>query len=188
MKKKVMKQALAGLLAVSLAAGGAAAPAVTAEAAKKNALERNVEKLVKKAVKKETNQKKQLKKAFKYVEKNYGYARAVGFTAKKGWEKAFAAEMIANKKGSCYHFAALYGFLAKKATGLPVRICIGSTNGFSGNWQPHAWTEVKVGKAWYVCDANMDKFAAKSSGKYFMKNTKKMKKTYKTTKRVTVKF
>ena len=98
-------------------------------------------------------------------------------------------EMIKNKKGSCYHFAAVYAFLAKKATGLPVRICTGTTNGFNvSRWQPHAWCEVKVGKIWYVCDTNLDKFGAKSTGKYFMKNVKTMKKTFKKSKTINVKF
>lgn len=187
MQKKMIKRTTACLLAGAIALGGAAAPAVTAEA--KSSLEKSVETLVTKAVKKETNQKKQLRKLFNYVEKNYGYARVVGFQNSKGWEKTYAKEMIKNKQGSCYHYAALYAFLAKKAANLPVRICIGTTNGFNKSvWQPHAWCEIKIGRTWYVCDANMDKFAAKSKGKYFLKSIKSMKSTYKRSKTVTVKF
>ena len=175
---------MAGVLAVS----SGSIPGMHTEAAK-SSLEKASEKLVKKAVKKEKTQKKQLKKLFQYVEKNYGYARVMGFTDKKGWEKTYASEMISKKQGSCYHYAALYAFLAKKATGLPVKVCIGTTNGFNASrWQPHAWCEIKVGKTWYVFDANMDKFAAKSKGKYFMKSVKSMKNTYKKSKAAEVKF
>ena len=109
------------------------------------------------------------------AKKNYGYARAIGFKNSRGWEKTFTAEMIKNKTGSCYHFAALYAFLAKES-GVEARICLGRTNGFNkARWQDHAWCEVKVGKKWYICDPNMDKFAANSKGKYFMKTVSSMK-------------
>ena len=149
---------------------------MTAEAAAKSTLEKDVQKLVKKSkAKKEKTQKKKLKKLFQYVEKNYGYARAIGFKNSRGWEKTFTAEMIKNKKGSCYHFAALYAFLAKES-GVEARICLGRTNGFNkARWQDHAWCEVKVGKKWYICDPNMDKFAANSKGKYFMKTVSSKK-------------
>ncbi len=188
MMRKMQQRAAALALAGVLALHGAAVPALSVDAAKSK-LEKSTESLVKKVVKKETVQKKQLKKLFQYVEKNYSYARVMGFTAKKGWEKTYAAEMIKNKAGSCYHYAALYAFLAKKATNLPVRICIGTTNGFNkSRWQPHAWCEIQVGADWYVFDANMDKFAAGGKGKYFMKNVKKMKSVYKKSKTVKVKF
>lgn len=177
MRRWTGKRAAVFTLAGMLAAGGAAAPAVTVDAAK-SSLEKSAEKLVKKVVKKEKNQKKQLKKLFQYVEKTYGYARVMGFTGKKGWEKAYAAEMIKNKKGSCYHFAAAYAFLAKKATGYKVRIVIGKTNGFSGALQEHAWTEINIDSKWYICDSNMDKYAENSSGKYFLKKKSKLKNIY----------
>ena len=122
------------------------------------------------------------------AKKNYGYARAIGFKNSRGWEKTFAAEMIKNKKGSCYHFAALYAFLAKES-GVEARICLGRTNGFNkARWQDHAWCEVKVGKKWYICDPNMDKFAANSKGKYFMKTVSSMKSTFKKSKTIKVNF
>ena len=64
------------------------------------------------------------------------------------------------------------------------RICLGRTNGFNkARWQDHAWCKVKVGKKWYICDPNMDKFAANSKGKYFMKTVSSMKATFKNQKR-----
>lgn len=70
---------------------------------------------------------------------------------------------------------------AKKATGYKVRVAVGQTKGFSGSWQPHAWTEVKVKGKWYIFDTNMDKFKAKSKMKYYnmLKTSKAAKKVYK---------
>lgn len=135
-------------------------------------------KIVSKKTKSSDSEKKKLKKLFKYTEKTYGYKRVTGFQAYSGWEKDYASQMYSEKNGSCYHFAAAYAFLAKKATGYEVRIGIGKTNGFTGNLQSHAWTEVKINSKWYICDTNMDKFAENSSRKYFLKKRDKLKKVY----------
>lgn len=197
MKTKMMKRVYALLLAVCLAAGSFFASAqmttMTVEAASSTdkALKKKVTAIVEKKVKKDDKKKVKLEKLFKYVEKNYNYGRMTKAAGYKGWEKDFALEMCKKKKGSCYHFAAAYAFLAKEATGYTVRVAIGQTNGFSGKLQPHSWTEVKIGKKWYICDTNMDKYAEDSSGVYFLKDRTKMKKTYnnyKGTKYVTVKL
>ena len=186
MKRNMAEKLTASILAAVLTFGMMAPQtAMTAEAAAKSTLEKDVQKLVKKS---KAKKEKKLKKLFQYVEKNYGYARAIGFKNSRGWEKTFAAEMIKNKKGSCYHFAALYAFLAKES-GVEARICLGRTNGFNkARWQDHAWCEVKVGKKWYICDPNMDKFAANSKGKYFMKTVSSMKSTFKKSKTIKVNF
>lgn len=131
-----------------------------------------------------------LKALFKYTERKFGYARTVGFKAASGWGKTYALEMFQKKKGSCYHFAAAYAYLAKEATGLPVRLCIGQTNGFNASrWQQHAWVEIKISGKWYIYDPNMDKFAADSSLKYYKKSRDKLYGvTYKVSKRYTVKY
>lgn len=134
--------------------------------------------IVEKKTKSSDSKKKKLKKLFKYAEKTYDYKRVTGFEAYSGWEKDYALQMYKEKKGSCYHFAAAYAFLAKQATGYEVRIGIGKTNGFSGKLQNHAWTEIKIGSKWYICDTNLDKFAADSSLKYFLKKRGKLKKVY----------
>ena len=136
-------------------------------------LNSNVNGIVKSQVLPEDTKEVKLQKLFQYTEKTYGYKRQIGFKNKKGWTKTYAQKMIKSKKGSCYHFAAVYGYLAKKATGYKVRVAVGQTKGFSGSWQPHAWTEVKV--------TNMDKFKAKSKRKYYnmLKTSKAAKKVYK---------
>lgn len=122
--------------------------------------------------------KKKLKKLFSYMQKEYGYARKTGFDAYRGWEKDYALEMFEDQEGSCYHYAAAYAFLAKKAAGCSVRVGVGQTDGFSGKLQKHAWAEVKIGGKWYICDPNMDKYAADSSGKYCLKKRSSLKNTY----------
>ncbi len=141
-------------------------------------LEQQVEKIINKKVKKADKEKQKLKKLFNYIEKNYGYKRTMGFEVYNGWDKDYASEMYIEKKGSCYHFAAAYAFLAKKATSYKVRIGVGKTNGFSGAVQEHAWTEVQINSVWYICDTNMDKYAENSSGKYFLKKRNKLKSVY----------
>ena len=134
--------------------------------------------IVDKKVKTSDSAKKKLKKLFTYVEKDFDYGRKTGFEAYDGWEKDYALEMLKDGKGSCYHYAAVYAFLAKKATGYSVRVGVGQTNGFSGSLQKHAWTEVKISGKWYICDTNMDKYAADSSQKYCLKKRNSLKSTY----------
>lgn len=143
-----------------------------------NNLTVQAEKIVGSKVKPSDSEKRKLKKLFKYVENTYDYKRTMDFKAYDGWEKDYALEMYSSKKGSCYHFAAAYAFLAKKATGYQVRIGVGKTDGFSGTLQSHAWTEVKINSKWFICDTNMDKYAEKSSGKYFLKKRNGLKKVY----------
>ena len=165
LKNKIIKRDFALLLVVCLAAGAltmlAPSASLTAQAASKSSkkLEKTVTNIISKQTSKKDSKKTRLKKLFKYSENTYEYGRAMGFKAKKGWEKTFASEMYKN--------------------GYKTRIAIGKTNGFNkSRVQPHAWAEIKIGSSWYICDPNMDKFAAKSSGKYFLKKRNKLKKTY----------
>ena len=124
--------------------------------------------------------KTNLLKLFRYVSKNYGYARALNFTGAEGWEYSYARSMFSTKKGSCYHFAAAYAFLAKRATGYPVRICWGKGKVFSSKWQYHAWCEIKIGGTWYTFDPNADKYSKLRIGKWYMQKKSSMKKVYRT--------
>lgn len=170
------KKIVSLLLAVCMIA--VALTQTTAAASAGNKLDEAVTKIVDKQVKSKDSAKKKLKKLFTYVQKEYDYGRKTGFEAYDGWEKDYALEMFDDKKGSCYHYAAAYAFLAKKATGYSVRIGVGQTDGFSGNLQKHAWAEVKIGGKWYICDPNMDKYAADCSNKYCLKKRNNLKNTY----------
>lgn len=176
--KRQWRQALAFVLAVCICLAGFTG---TVQAAKKSVdekLDEKVTSILDKNTDEEDTGKEKLKKLFTYVEDEYGYERKVGFEDYAGWEKDYAYEMLRKKKGSCYHFAAAYAYLAAKATDYKVRIGVGQTNGFSGELQPHAWVEIKIKSTWYICDPNMDKFAEDSSGKYYLKKRSKLKKVY----------
>ncbi|MCX4304113.1 MAG: transglutaminase-like domain-containing protein [Clostridia bacterium] len=154
-------------------------PAITyAKVLDNTSLDKHVEKIVNNKVKLSGNVKKKLRKLFNYIEKNYNYIRTTDFKTYDGWAGDYALDMYSCKKGSCYHFAAAYAFLAKKVSKYKVRIVVGKTNGFTEVLQDHAWVEIKINSRWYICDPNMDKYAEKSSGKYFLKKRNDLKKTY----------
>lgn len=157
-------------------------------------LKKEIDSIIKKNVKSSDSKEKKMNKLFKYVEKKYGYKRLYNIKLSNNLTgmRLYAGQMFVDEKGSCYHYAAAYAFLVKRATGYPVRICLGKTNGFNeNNLQAHGWVEVKIKGTWYVFDPNMDKFAEKSSGKYYMKKKSDLKKvynSYKGVKYITVKF
>lgn len=100
-----------------------------------------------------------LKKLANY-EKTLGYAPLRAITGKSHLSKmnnktitSYANWMAKNKKGSCYHYAALFAKMAKKATGCTVRVGVGK----SSLSNSHAWAEVKVGGSWRVYDPLMSK-------------------------------
>lgn len=135
-----------------------------------------------------TAKKTALNKLAGFVQKNYDYARVMGFKGNKGWEYTYAKEMLTKKKGSCYHYAATFAFLAKRATGYPVRICWGTSNAFNtSRWQAHAWTEIKIGNTWYTYDTNAARFSGLRKGKWYQQKRSAMEgKIYKTQKTVNV--
>ena len=184
------------LIALSLMSG-LAYPAVqnnmvtvrAAAASKNKTVEKQVASIVKTQVADTDSKKTKLKKLFTYMQKKYDcssvfksdyFMKWTKKNAYKGWEKDFALEMFKDKKGSCFHYAAAYAYLAKKAANYKVRIAVGKTTGFSGKEQDHAWVEIRIKNQWHIFDPNMDKVTAKSSGKYFMKkrSSKSMKKDY----------
>lgn len=135
-----------------------------------------------------TAKKTAINKLAAYVEKNCEYGRVMGFKGNKGWEYSYAKEMLTKKQGSCYHYAAAFAFLAKRATGYPVRICWGTSNAFNtSRWQYHAWTEVKIGNTWYTYDTNAAKKSPLRKGKWYQQKRSAMEgKIYKTQKMVNV--
>ena len=86
-----------------------------------------------------------------------------------------------NGKRNCYGVASAFAVQAKRATGLPVRVCWGKSNVFNKNkWQPHGWTEIKIGNTWYTFDANAAGNKSRKDVKYYMQKSSSMKKYYKT--------
>lgn len=138
-----------------------------------------------------TTDKQKLQKLFNYTKKAFGYKRYMGgIPSASGWDSKFAQEMLKTKAGSCYHDAAAFAYLARRATGLPVRICVGTSNAFNKTrWQNHGWVEIKVGNKWYTFDTNANRFSSLRKGKWFMQKRNAMKgKVYKTQKTYNVNF
>lgn len=132
-----------------------------------------------------------LKRLFNMISANaYGYMRAPqGFKPEqtKDWEYTYAKEMLQNKAGSCYHFAAAFAFLARRATGLPVRIGCGNARTFSADkWQIHSWVEVQINGNWYVYDTNAQRFSTYNKGKWYKLSAAAAKSYYKDAKYINV--
>ncbi|MCF0132579.1 MAG: transglutaminase domain-containing protein [Blautia sp.] len=125
---------------------------------------------------------KKLKLLFTRIgnKKNYAYERApFDFNPKtNGWANSYALSMLKNKRGSCYHHAAAFAYLARKATSLPVRICYGKAKIYSSSKSPHAWVEVKIDKKWYIYDTNAKAFAGKGTWGKLLRTSSTAKKLY----------
>lgn len=203
MKNKFMKKLTvlftAATLACSSAPAYAAVPAVTenvqVEAATATKLNTTLKKELDKVIKAQkftskTTDKQKLQKLFKYTKKAFKYQRYMGVPSASGWDSQFAKEMLQKKAGSCYHDAAAFAYLARRATGLPVRICVGTSNAFNtARWQNHGWVEIKVSGKWYTFDTNANRFSSLRKGKWFMQKRTSMEgKVYKTQKTYNVNF
>lgn len=174
------KKIALALVALCLLTGLALAPSLTTGAEQAQAA--SVTSIVKAKAKGGSTAGK-LKKLATYMEgSTYSYSSLYAINKKTHLTKmsasnvnAYAKYLLKSKKGSCYHYAALYAKLAKKATGCKVRVGVGKTTGFTGNVQYHAWTEVKVNGKWYVYDPLMDKMG---SGNYVAKKRASVKGAY----------
>lgn len=116
-----------------------------------------------------------LQKIFNYTKK-YKYGRVTGlnsnsFNRAKVSSSAYA--MMSKKKGNCYYYASAFATLAKRATGLPVRVCCGKSNVFNkSRWSDHAWVEIKIGNTWYVYDVNAAAYSTRKDIKFYKQNAK----------------
>lgn len=208
MKKTIFKKLMVLCTSASLAFGTVPAGAadvvpqavtvetVSAQAAKpgKNLKDKALAKLLDKVIKdlkftKKTTDKQKLQKLFNYT-KGCRYTRYMGIPSAKGWDAKLAKETLSTKKASCYHAAATFAYLARRATGLPVRICIGTSNLYNtSRWQNHGWVEIKVNGKWYTFDANAGGYSKRKDVKWFMQKHASMEgKVYKTQKIYNVNF
>ncbi len=180
---------LFAVLALALTAAVNLPASETQAATKISTVKKKAKSIVKSTVNSNDKNTTKLKKLFQYAEENWEYQRVTGFKASSGWQRTYAYRMYKNKKGSCYHFAAGYAYLAKYVLGskYKVRIALGQTKGFGNGWQDHAWVEIRMSGKWYIFDPNMDKFAADCSLKYYKKkrSSSAMKKVYNNYKNVT---
>lgn len=135
----------------------------------------------------EKARKAALTKLFKYMSSSrFGYTRADNESRTGNWYIPYAVRMMQTKSGSCYHYAAAFAVLAKRATNYPVRVCIGKADVFrKKRFSRHAWVEIKIGKKWYTFDPNAARFSTRKMKWSFMKASR-AKKDYKNAVRYTV--
>ncbi len=96
-----------------------------------------------------------LRKCFEALWKNYTYQRFYESPSAQ-LMSGYAHYMFVNGKGNCYRYAASFACIAK-VLGYEARVATGQISSRSGGMTPHGLTEVNVGGAWYICDANMQR-------------------------------
>ena len=107
-------------------------------------------------------QAQQLEASFNTLVDNFSYERS-SETPSGDWVKDYAQKALSEKKGNCYGYAASLAYIAT-GLGYEARVCTGTVTSSLGGRTDHAWTEIKMGKKWYVFDAEMQD--AKGSGYY----------------------
>lgn len=107
-------------------------------------------------------QPEQLESVFGYIAQNISYVRSFD-TPSGDWVREYAAATLGTKTGNCYGYAAAFAYVAR-GLGYETRVCTGTVQSALGGTTPHAWTEVKIGKKWYIFDPEMQQ--AKGSGYY----------------------
>ena len=107
-------------------------------------------------------QSKQLESCFNYVVNILSYERNME-VPQGNWTAVYAQNALLTGKANCYGYAAVFAYVAK-GIGYEARVCTGTITSSLGGRTAHAWTEVKIGKNWYVFDTEMQD--AKGSGYY----------------------
>ena len=85
---------------------------------------------------------------------------------KKNYKK-YAIDMFNDKKGTCFHYAALFAVTAKQALGnsATVKIAAGASKHTGDKVDYHSWVEVKMGKKTYVYDPQAGNTTSKTNKK-----------------------
>ena len=107
-------------------------------------------------------QSEQLEAAFEQLARSVVYERSTEVPT-GDWIASYAMNAMSRHKGNCYGYAAAFAYIAR-GLGYEAMVCTGTVTSALGGRTPHAWTEVKVGRNWYVFDAEMHR--AKGGGYY----------------------
>lgn len=107
-------------------------------------------------------QAEQLESAFYQLSNSIVYERSEEVPS-GDWITSYAYNTLQTRKGNCYGYAAAFGYIAK-GLGYDAMVCTGTVTSALGGRTPHAWTEVKIGRKWYIFDAEMQR--AKGGGYY----------------------
>ena len=97
-----------------------------------------------------------LRACYDYVVNSFTYKRKYDFQNVEGWERVYALQMLKEKEGNCYNFAATFGCLAQKLGYSDVRTIAGATTSASGGWTPHSWVEIDMNGVTYIFDPEME--------------------------------
>ena len=112
----------------------------------------------------EMTQEQKLRACYDYMMARCSYKRS--YEKPSGdWTGTYATDILTTGKGNCYRFASGFAYLAK-GLGYESRVATGQIKSKKGGVTPHGWTEIKLGDAWYLFDADMQD----SNGRdYYMK-------------------
>ncbi len=135
-------------------------------------LDQLLTKEIKKIVNNNMTQQEKLRAVYDYMMENYGY-RGAGEVAvgETGWEEEYAVEMLKNKKGNCYSWAAAFTYLAQKV-GFDAEAISGEAVSPKGSQRFHGWTEIVIDDVAYTFDPELEAvYGANVGEKYdlFMK-------------------
>lgn len=110
---------------------------------------------VRKYTKTSWSKSKKLQACYKALWKKYPYKRYYDKPSAKKMA-SYANSMFTQRKGNCYRYASSFAYIAK-VLGYDSRVAVGKISHRGGGMTPHGWAEIKVGKKWYMCDANMQR-------------------------------
>jgi len=96
--------------------------------------------IVKKITKTSMSKEQKLKACYSYILKCTYLMRIFPITG-KNWEVVYAADMLTNKKGNCYSYAAAFAMLAKEC-GYKAEIIKGNMQKEGQSVRLHAWVEI----------------------------------------------
>ena len=87
-----------------------------------------------------------LHKCYKWTASHCSYAYKKNYYKPSGkkWVNKYASNMFQTRRGRCYSFAAAFAVMAREIGYKDVKVVVGSCNGFTGRYIPHAWVEVVI--------------------------------------------
>ena len=105
----------------------------------------------------------------KYGAKYYSYfpREVVQNSLFKKYYKKYAVDMFKDKKGTCFHYAALFGVTAKQMLGksATVKLAAGASKHTGSKVDYHAWVEITMDKKTYIYDTQAGNSVSKSKKK-----------------------
>lgn len=86
------------------------------------------------------SKEQKLRACYNYVVRSFTYKRKYDFNP-NNWVNIYAMQMLTERQGNCYNFAATFGLLAREL-GYNAQIIAGRVTSARGGLTPHAWVEI----------------------------------------------